>query len=55
MRPLRILFLILAAVALASAASTVHTFPGPGSEFIVKEDLGVLPGDSESSVAAINA
>lgn len=39
---------------LMMAASAV-AFPGPGGTFVVKEDLGALPGHAASSSRAINA
>ncbi|MFN0150283.1 MAG: T9SS type A sorting domain-containing protein [bacterium] len=45
----------LGALGALCAATSARAFPGPGQQYTVKEDLGVLPGHTYSSARAINA
>ncbi len=45
----------LIALAVVASASTARAFPQPGGAFIVKENLGTLPGSTYSSANAINS
>ncbi|MFN0149413.1 MAG: FlgD immunoglobulin-like domain containing protein [bacterium] len=46
---------LLVTLAIVASASTVRAFPQPGGAFIVKENLGTLPGDTSSRAYAINS
>lgn len=53
-RYVRIAATLVALVSLG-LAGRANAFPGPGSTFIVKEDLGTLPGSDYSEANAINS